>query len=317
MSAHPIIWLRAAGQQLGLVPSLGGSVAAWQVDRADGPVDLWRPWDGASLDLYRLASFAMVPWSNRISGGGFTQGGRFHPLQPNRVGEAGPIHGDGWLQAWALAQTAVDTMEMTLTSRGFGGGPYDYTATQRFQLVEGGLDQRVTVQHLGADPLPYGLGLHPWFPRDAQTRLTASVEAVWLSGATPLPTRHTADFPPGWDLRRGIDANGGLIDNGYTGWGGAARIEWPERGLQLTARMPNFDRDGGAAQHYCLVYRPPAGPAFCFEPITHPIDAFHLPGQPGLRVLETGQELTLSVQWRFAAWHPADAELPDLGQSGL
>ena len=33
---HPIVWLRHAGQQLGLVPSLGGSVAAWRRDATDG-----------------------------------------------------------------------------------------------------------------------------------------------------------------------------------------------------------------------------------------------------------------------------------------
>ncbi|RZM03240.1 MAG: aldose 1-epimerase, partial [Variovorax sp.] len=74
---HPIVWLAHAGQRLGLVPSLGGGVAAWVRDAADGgpPLDLWRPWDGVTPDLYRLASFAMVPWSNRISGGGFAHDG--------------------------------------------------------------------------------------------------------------------------------------------------------------------------------------------------------------------------------------------------
>ena len=80
---HPIVWLHHAGQHLGLVPTLGGSVAAWQIDDpqdAAARVDLWRPWDGITCDLYKLASFAMVPWSNRISGGGFEHAGQFHPL---------------------------------------------------------------------------------------------------------------------------------------------------------------------------------------------------------------------------------------------
>ena len=301
---HPIVWLRARGQQLGLVPTLGGSVAAWRADLPQGAVDLWRPWDGETPDLYRLASFAMVPWSNRISGGGFTHDGRFHAMRPNRIGEPGPIHGDGWLQPWQLTQPDADTLVMALASHRFDGNPYEYEATQTFRLVDGGLDQTVTVRHLGAAPLPYGIGLHPWFLRDAGTRLTAPVEGVWLSGADPLPTEHTRDFPPGWDLNTGISAHGDMIDNGYTGWGGTAMVEWPERGLRLTATMPHFAQDGGTAGHYCLVYRPPVGPAFCFEPITQPIDAFHLPGQPGLRVLATGEAMTLAVQWRFGPIAP-------------
>ncbi|XAH24992.1 aldose 1-epimerase [Xylophilus sp. GW821-FHT01B05] len=298
MSTHPITWLHHAGQRLGLVPSLGGSVAAWQWERPEGALDLWRPWDGSTPDLYRLASFPMVPWSNRISAGGFTQDGHFHPMQPNRAGEPYPIHGDGWLQPWQLAQPAEDTLVLTLASQAFDGNPYAYEATQTFRLREGGLDQTLEVRHLGDSPLPYGLGVHPWFPRTPRTRITAPVQAVWLSGADPLPTAHSPDFPPGWDLNTGIDAQGGLIDNGYTGWGGQAHIDWPELGLRLRLAMPDFEQDGGTDQHYCLVYRPPQGPAFCFEPITHPIDAFHLPGRPGLRVLQHGETLRLAMQWR-------------------
>ncbi len=301
-SSHPVVWLHHAGQHLGLVPTLGGSVAAWQIDDPQGPdsrLDLWRPWDGVTPDLYRMASFAMVPWSNRISGGGFSHAGQFHPMQPNRAGEPYPIHGDGWLQPWSLHQTAEDTVEMRLESVRFGGGPYEYVCVQTFRLVEGGLDQSVVVTHRGAQPLPYGLGLHPWFPRTSDTRISAPVRGVWLSGSDPLPTELTADFPPGWDLNAGISAHGDLIDNAYVGWGGSACIEWPERGLQLTAHMPGFARDGGEDRHFCLIYRPPAGPAFCFEPITQPIDAFHQPGMPGLRVLSQGERLELGVQWRF------------------
>ncbi|EYC50721.1 aldose epimerase [Hylemonella gracilis str. Niagara R] len=301
--AHPVVWLHHAGQHLGLVPTLGGGMAAWQVDHPSAPqgrLDLLRPWDGHTPDQNSLASFAMVPWSNRISGGGFEQDGRFHPMQPNRAGEPYPIHGDGWLQPWTLSQPAPDTLEMSLRSRGFQGNPYDYEAVQTFRLVQGGLDQEVRLSNLGAQPLPHGIGLHPWFPRTPRTRVTAPVQGVWLSGKDPLPVGHTTQYPDGWDLNQGVLAHGDLIDNGYSGWGGQARIEWPEHGLALDVHMPDFEQDGGAAQHFCLIYRPPQGPAFCFEPITQPIDAFHLPGRPGLRVLGQGESMTLRVCWRLA-----------------
>jgi aldose 1-epimerase len=300
-STHPVVWLHHAGQHLGLVPSLGGGVAAWQVDRPQGRIDLWRPWDGATPDLYQLASFPMVPWSNRISGGGFTHEGRFHPMQPNRAGEPYPIHGDGWLQAWQWAEAGPDTLVMTLESHGFQGNPYAYEARQTFRLLEGGLDQTLQVRHLGQEPLPYGLGVHPWFLRTAATRITAPVQGVWLCGDDPLPVAHTHNYPEGWNLNEGVQAHGLLIDNGYTGWGGKACIAWPEWGLQLAVTMPDFARDGGAAQHFCLIYRPPRGPAFCFEPITQPIDAFHLPQRPGLRVLNQGEAASLNIQWRIEA----------------
>ncbi|MEO8151491.1 MAG: aldose 1-epimerase [Rhizobacter sp.] len=294
---HPIVWLEHSQQRLGLVPTLGGGVAAWQTERPKGRLDLWRPWDGVTEDRYKLASFAMLPWSNRISGGGFEQAGHFHPMALNRAGEPYPIHGDGWLQAWSIDQTAADTVVMCLESHRFDGNPYDYQATQTFTLSAEGLDQSVSVTHLGDKPLPYGMGLHPWFPRGEGTRVTAPVRGLWLCGDDPLPTEHTERFPPTWDLNLGAPATGPLIDNGFTGWSGDAYIDWPEHGLRMAVRVPAVQRSG-RSDGFCLVYRPPQGPAFCFEPITHPIDAFHMPGKPGLRVLARGESMSLDVHWR-------------------
>jgi aldose 1-epimerase len=298
LTGHPVVWLRHANQSLGLVPSLGGSVAAWRVHRPQGAFDLWRPWDEAAPDLYSMASFPLVPWSNRISGGGFAHDGQFHPIQPNRAGEPYPIHGDGWLQGWSLKQLASDTVEMALKSDCFQGNPYQYQATQRFVLREDGMDQTLTVTHTGTRHLPYGLGQHPCFVRTPLARLQAAVQGVWLSGADPLPTMHTSSFPDSWDLRGGISARGSFIDNAYTGWSGTGTVTWPERPLELSMHVPDI----AAAGHnngYCLLYRPETGPGFCFEPVTHPIDAFHAAGQPGLKVLGPQESLRLHVEWRL------------------
>src|SRR5690606_18211082 len=139
---HAITWLHHVSQQLGLTPSLGGGVAAWQMDHPERPEDrlyLWRPW-GGSPDRYRLASFAMVPWANRIGEGGLEHDGHFYPMPCNRGGEPYPIHGDAWLQAWSLQQPADNRLVMTLRSEGHQGSPYHYEAKQTFTLVDGGLD---------------------------------------------------------------------------------------------------------------------------------------------------------------------------------
>jgi aldose 1-epimerase len=297
---HTIHWLQFGGQRLGLMPTLGGSVAAWQRNMPQGAHALWRPWDGRSHDLYTMASFPLVPWSNRISKGGFTHDGKRHDIAPNRIGERYPIHGDGWLQPWALRQPQANTMEMVLESNCFADDPYHYRALQRFVLRDDGMDQLLEVTHLGALPLPYGLGQHPAFLRTPQARLHAQVEGVWLSGADPIPTRHTTDFPPTWDPREGMEVHGSLIDNAYTGWNGSAHIDWPEHALRLHMRVPELEARG-ANDGFCLLYRPPQGQHFCFEPVTHPIDAFHSPERTGLQVLQTGQTLRLQVEWRFEA----------------
>jgi aldose 1-epimerase len=81
---------------------------------------------------------------------------------------------------------------------------------------------------------------------------------------------------------------GPLIDNCFTGWDGRSVIDYPDQQLRLMMTMEN-------CSGYSLMYRPPALPYFCLEPITHPIDAFHMPGRPGLVVLAQGQSLSLKA----------------------
>ena len=313
-SAHSTIWLEQQGnacvQKLGLLPTLGGSVAAWRLDRTDfEPFDLFRSWDGMDYpaDPLRVAqaSYPLVPWSNRISNGGFVVDEKLYSVAPNAAGMPYPIHGDGFLQPWQYTQLDASSLNMTLESDKFNGNPHRYRAVQSFNLVDGGMDQSLTVTHLGDVPLPYGLGLHPWLPRNEHTKLQANVGGVWLSHPDCLPKEHTPDFPPTWDLNAGISAAGTLIDNCFTGWDGTARVTWSDQDLLLTLQHLSKSRVNAEVNthsnspNYLLVFRKVAGDHFCLEPVSHPIDAFHLPDQPGLQVLKKGESLTLAVSWRF------------------
>ena len=67
----------------------------------------------APLPLMKLAENGkafgcqvLVPFSNRISGGGFTFDGRSHAIEPNVPGEAFPIHGDGFQKPWRVVSSS-------------------------------------------------------------------------------------------------------------------------------------------------------------------------------------------------------------------
>jgi aldose 1-epimerase len=290
------ISLESAAQRLVLIPHLGGSIAAWDWKTAEGSIPLFRPWNGTSPDRYTFACFPLVPWSNRITGGGFEQDGVFHPIRLTREDESYPIHGDGWLQPWQITAHGERHIELSLESHRFDGNPYQYGSTQRFTLLPDGLAIELTVTHLGRQPLPYGLGLHPYFVRNAETRLLSRASGVWLSGDDPIPVEHTSEFPPSWNYNAPAPLDGPLIDNCFSGWDGRAVIhypDYPDRGLTLMMTME--DSPG-----YTLMYRPPGLPYFCLEPITHPIDAFHMPGRPGLKVLEGGESMSLKAAFRIS-----------------
>jgi aldose 1-epimerase len=286
--AVDVVKLESGDHQLHLVPELGGGIAAWNWKSPQGWAPLLRPWDGISEDRYALACFPLVPWSNRITQGGFEHAGIFHPVRPNRADEAYPIHGDGWLQQWHVAAQTQDSIQLALESHAFAGNPYEYLCTQNFKLLPQGLTIALTVTHTGQGSMPYGLGLHPYFLRNGATRLRSKASGVWLSGTDPIPTSHTNVLPPTWDYNEPAPLSGPLIDNCFTGWDGVSVIEYPDRGWSITLSMA--DSSG-----YSLMYRPPGLDYFCLEPITHPIDAFHMPERPGLVSLSTGQSLRLTT----------------------
>ena len=73
----------------------------------------------APLPLMKLAENGkafgcqvLVPFSNRISGGGFTFDGRFHAIEPNVPGEAFPIHGDGFQKPWRVVSSSPTEAEL-------------------------------------------------------------------------------------------------------------------------------------------------------------------------------------------------------------
>jgi aldose 1-epimerase len=283
-----IITLESDKQRLQLAPRLGGGIAVWEWQTEHGWAPLFRPWDGQSEDRYTFACFPLIPWSNRITQGGFEHNGVFHPIDPNRVGEPYPIHGDGWLQSWNVVEHAEDSVVLSLESHECDGNPYSYIGTQRVTLLPDGLAIDLSVTHLGEESLPYGLGLHPYFMRNSATRLRSKASGVWLSGSDPIPISHSNELPPTWDYNQFAPLEGPLIDNCFSGWDGKSVIDYPNRGYSITMSMANCNG-------YSLMYRPPGLDYFCLEPITHPIDAFHMPGQPGLARLSAGQSLSLKT----------------------
>lgn len=287
---NDIISLESPTQRVQLLPQSGGAVAAWEWKLGNTWTPLFRPWNRVSGDRYTFACFPLVPWSNRITQGGFEHEGVFYPICPNRDGERYPIHGDGWLQSWERTEHSDKRVRLSLESRNFDGNPYHYRSTETFLLLDDGLQIDLTVTNMGHNTLPFGLGLHPYFLRNADTRLLLKTEGVWLSDDDAIPTTHTTALPAGWDYNNPAPLDGEMIDNCFTGWNGKAVIDYPDRGLKLTMVMPDC---GG----YTLMYRPPGLDYFCVEPITHPIDAFHMENRPGLTPLEHGESLALRTKF--------------------
>ncbi len=273
--------------QLTLAPGIGGAIANWAVTATGQP--LLRHADAQALAAStprQLGCYPLAPWSNRITEGGFDNPEGWLALAANADNSALPIHGSAWQQPWQIIEHSERSALLRLESQ----TPFAYTAEQRFELNDGRLTIHLQVTHRGEAPIWHGLGLHPYFPRTPHTRLQAAAEQVWHCDTNSLPTG-LDDLPHHWDFTGERELPAEHTDNAFIGWNGQARIVEPEAGYSLEI---------GSDQSIYLLFCPEGKPFFCLEPVSHPVNAHHLPGKPGLVLLSKNQRvgLTFTLQYR-------------------
>lgn len=275
-----------------IAPDLGAGIADLAVTGADGVArPVLRPWSGDEAEgPFGLGNNLLVPFSNRIRDA-FTFEGVRHDLTRNMDGDY-PIHGDGFQRAWEIAGQSEGAVTLRLEHGAFG--PLRYAAEARYALTDGGLSSQVTITSTSDGPLPFGMGFHPWFPRSAETRLTFQADHVWLMDDTHMPLEKVRiATQPDWDFRAGAALPQRFINNGFTGWRGEAVIE---QGPDARSCRVSASSDLDVA----LVYSPdPDCGFFCFEPVSHPVDAHNMDGLPGLVVLKPGETMagTMLIAW--------------------
>ncbi len=279
--------LRSGLAQAVLAPELGGGIARLDVDgRA-----VLRPWKGDDTNTFSLGCNVLVPFSNRISKGGFSWAGNHYTVEPNLEGEALPIHGDGFQKPWTVSKDKT-IAEMKLVDGAIG--PWQYHAVQNIQLLQGSMEIELVVTNTGSHSLPFGCGFHPWFPRNSGTRISFDAKKIWMENAQFLPTKEVAlSAVPQWDFRSESPLPAGWINNAFSGWRGVAHIFQNEDAVSCMV-------EASANLNTAIVFSPSQNADFfCFEPVSHPVDAVHLPGSPGMKELAPQQSMNakMKISW--------------------
>ena len=187
-----MINLSAGPLSLTLSPAVGGSIARFDFVRGAKRVPILRGCDGDSGDVLAMGSFPLVPYVNRIRGGEFRFGDRLVQLAPNMAGDPSPLHGQGWLGQWDVVE-AGDDASILRFHHDAGEWPWAYVAEQRFELNADGLDLSLRCMNLSDEPMPCGLGQHPYFHCGPATRIEAGKPDP---GAVANGTASAAVTPP-------------------------------------------------------------------------------------------------------------------------
>jgi aldose 1-epimerase len=292
--------LTAGAAHVGLLPGLGGSISAFALsERAilrDTPDDVL-----TSANVRLTSSYPLVPYSNRIRDACLTFAGHRLSLTRNFGTSPHVIHGVGWQRAWTVQAATPTSATLTLEHDAQGNDasawPWPFRAMQAFDLASSDphhavLTATLTIENTGGTAFPFGLGWHPFFPRDPTTTLQFDAAGVWINDATELPVERV-DMTGPWSFRKRHGFGNKTIDNVFTEWTGVATLASAERGVVTTI-------EADSACDRLVVYAPAGCDFVAVEPVTHETDAFNRTAAgaqgTGMRVLDPGAAYSCTMR---------------------
>jgi aldose 1-epimerase len=269
-----LIALSTADASVEIAPAVGGAIAAFRhhgrdVLRATSPAARSR------AEVRQFACYPLVPYSNRIAQAELRVGDDTFRLARNFGEHPHSIHGLGWQRAWTIvasdARQALTELDHAPQGDAAAAWPFAFRARQSIALSQHDacaiLTLTLSIENRDVRAFPFGLGWHPFFPRNEATELRFAADAIWDTDDTRLPTERRAIAAPArFDVARRIgDVR---LDNVFAGWQGEAELAWPDERRRATIA-------GDRSLGFLVVFVPDDRGYVAVEPVTHMTDAFN------------------------------------------
>jgi aldose 1-epimerase len=303
--------LRNGALEAVLAPAAGGRITALRTLDAAGRsgIDWLVPLDAAvrsqgfaSTAWPKAGCYPLVPFSNRIREGRFAWKGRAVQL-PLHPGESHALHGGTQQMPWALMQQHGASATMACRHAGNAQAwPWAFTATQTVTLDSAGsMTVALDVFNESDEPMPCGMGLHPYIPAHFGDRIRFDARTSW-----PPDSEFLATAPQPLVAADSYVAQRAMHADPFTAfYGGFAGI------VELqSARGTAIHVECDAAFGHLVLHRPPleAGSYICIEPVSHVSDAVNLLGKgiagTGWRAIASGQRWTARMRLKLAHGAP-------------
>jgi aldose 1-epimerase len=257
--------------------------------RAFGHDIILAPDDPAThlADPFFWGSYVMAPWCNRIEARPTAIGTRTVDLASN-FPDGTAIHGQVYLRPWTHAGVGRFAV-----SGGGDGWPWTYDVRQAITVDGTTLRIDLGLTNTSDDPMPAGMGIHPWFLRPVRVAVHADEYFADNLATEPRP----APVEGAYDLRTSAP----MADDLDGTWTSVAEppveLQWDELGLRATMRTQ-------PPAPYIVAASPGRVGAVAVEPETHAPQAVRrlLGGEPGgLVMLPPGETLRLVIDLAFEA----------------
>lgn len=255
--------------------------------RAFGHDVLLTPDDPAThlSDPFFWGAYVLAPWCNRIEARSTAVGSRQVDLASN-FPDGTAIHGQVYARPWARQPDGA-----FVVSGGGDGWPWTYEVGMLVEVRGETLRIDLRLTNTSPDPMPAGLGIHPWFRRPLHVAIHA--DEFYADNLATAPRPEPVEGP--FDLRTiGVMADD--LDGTWTALGDPpVEFRWNDLGLRATMRTT-------PAVPYIVAASPGRIDAIAVEPETHAPQALRrlLGGEPGgLVMLPPGEALRMGVDLAF------------------
>ena len=233
-------------------------------------------------DPFFWGAYVMAPWCGRIDARPVAVGSRRVSVASN-FPDGSAIHGQVYARPWDVRGDGI------LGVAGGGDGwPWEYEVVLRIEVVDRSVRLGLRLANLSTDPMPAGLGIHPWFLRPVLVAVRG--DAVYRSNAASARDPEPVAGP--YDLRR-VGQPAADLDATWTGLAEPpVELRWPFPGISATMRVVS------PAIHV-VAASPGYLDAIAVEPQTHAPQGLRrlLGGEPGgMTMLDPGGVLELSVE---------------------
>lgn len=276
----PFLRLRCAGDaaetEALVSPLLGANLC--RLTHNGRPVIDFEP-DMLAQGLY-TGAFLLYPFPNRMEGNRYAYGGKTY-AHPYSAAPDAYMHGVARKEIFTVESLRADGGQASVRCKlDFAPGspvyalfPFEHRFFVDYTLTPGRLRVDFTIENQGNAPVPFGLGIHPYFIRlggDAGTHIEVPADTRMAATEALLPTGETKPAQGGYDLRAGRALNELDLDDVFLRAMGKKAV------ITYDGEAFRTELDAGPSFTHFVVFTPPGKPYFCIEHQTCSTDAFNL-----------------------------------------
>ncbi|MCL2030442.1 MAG: hypothetical protein FWG93_02745 [Oscillospiraceae bacterium] len=225
-------------------------------------------------------AFLLYPFPNRMTDNRYTYNGKTY-RHPYSTAPNAYMHGVAFGETFTVESLRADGGQASVRCQlDFAPGspaharfPFAHRFFVTYTLTPGRLRVDFAIENPGDTPVPFGLGIHPYFTRlggDAGTRVEVPADTRMIATAALLPTGETAPVEGGYDLRAGQALGALRLDDVFLRAMGQKAV------ITYDGEAFRTELDAGPSFTHFVVFTPPGKPYFCVEHQTCSTDAFNL-----------------------------------------